>query len=467
MREDIVSIVSTDCYDYSHVEAIEESVFKAIEMLEMDPKNIGTPDWSPFTEYVKPGMTVLIKPNLVMDKNHIRENGTDCLYTHPVVVEAVIKLIIKALNGKGRIVIGDAPMQECDFENLLQTSGYNELINKYSTNDLKVEIIDFRALISKMKNGIHVSEIVNDRSGTVIDLNSESDFCDLTENQYKKLRITNYDPGILRMHHNSKTNEYSISDYILEADLIINMPKPKSHKKAGVTISLKNFVGVNTRKEYLPHHINGSLEEGGDEYAHKNRFHNLMNILLDQKNICEARRSYREAFVFLVFARICHKILSLNPKHSFEGSWYANDTISRTISDINRIVRYVDINGRMQEAIQRNVFVVADMIVAGEGEGPVSPKPKKVGIIAAGMNSVCFDEAIATIMGYDYRKIPSIVRSAKKNAKYPLVRKEHKTRIVSNNVHWNREIDDIEKAYTLSFEPSSGWKGHIELKDFL
>src|SRR5690606_2650770 len=48
--------------------------------------------------------------------------------------------------------------------------------------------------------------------------------------------------------------------------LVINLPKLKTHKKTGVTLSLKNLVGINGDKNWLPHHSLGSVGEGGDEF---------------------------------------------------------------------------------------------------------------------------------------------------------------------------------------------------------
>ena len=70
------------------------------------------------------------------------------------------------------------------------------------------------------------------------------------------------------------------------------------------------------------------------------------------------------------------------------------------------------------------IHIFADMIVSGEKEGPVNPTPKNVGLIAAGTNSVCFDEAVSTLMGFDYHKIPSIVRARKSKGVLPLVRED-------------------------------------------
>ena len=46
----------------------------------------------------------------------------------------------------------------------------------------------------------------------------------------------------------------------------------KTHEKAGLTGAMKNLVGVNGHKEYLPHHMEGSFFSGGDSYCSRNRF---------------------------------------------------------------------------------------------------------------------------------------------------------------------------------------------------
>ena len=156
-------------------------------------------------------------------------------------------------------------MQECNFEKLIEESGHAKLIEwcKEKYKGVDIGIVAFRDLKSTVKNGIHKYDIVSISTGKVIDLADESELAKMGEYQENNIRITNYDPDILRKHHNKQKHEYYISNYVLQADVIINMPKPKTHRKAGVTIALKNLVGINARKEYLPHHTNGSVEEGG------------------------------------------------------------------------------------------------------------------------------------------------------------------------------------------------------------
>ena len=66
-------------------------------------------------------------------------------------------------------------------------------------------------------------------------------------------------------HHNLSVHEYIITDYILKGDVVINVPKFKTHQKGGITVAMKNMVGINASKDCL-HHTLGARNEDGDEY---------------------------------------------------------------------------------------------------------------------------------------------------------------------------------------------------------
>ena len=66
--------------------------------------------------------------------------------------------------------------------------------------------------------------------------------------------------------HVDGRNEYLLSATVLSADLVVNLPKLKTHKKTGVSLALKNLVGINGDKNWLPHHCAGSVAQGGDEF---------------------------------------------------------------------------------------------------------------------------------------------------------------------------------------------------------
>jgi uncharacterized protein (DUF362 family) len=69
-----------------------------------------------------------------------------------------------------------------------------------------------------------------------------------------------------------------ISDYVLESDLIINVPKLKVHKMAYVTGAIKNMMGVMIQK--------GSMHpKGNREVLHK-RLHDLYFLIRDKVGFC-------------------------------------------------------------------------------------------------------------------------------------------------------------------------------------
>lgn len=457
-KHDEISSTENECY---------HAVREALRLLKLDDEHFGTADWNPLGSFVLPGQTVLIKPNLVRDKNILKDGGTACLYTQPAVAAPVIDYVCVALKGQGKIIVGDAPMQECDFEALKQESGYNKLIAFYRNKGIDIEMVDFRELTSIVENGVHKSQINKNATGRVIDLAEESEFYGTPDSELKKMRITNYDPRILAQHHTETVNEYYVSDYVLGADVVINMPKPKSHRKAGATISLKNFVGINVRKEYLPHHTVGATAEGGDEYFNKSIVHKCRSQLIDIKNELSSEKMYGWARLCRMPIRACSLLMKLGDNKYSEGSWYGNHTISRTIADLNKIVLYADKNGKMQPIPQRKIFIVADMIISGEKEGPVCPSPKDVGIIAAGANPVMFDMAISSLMGFDYKRIPAIMNAQSVHGQYKLMNTDECEPIfASNDLNLDgATLSNLRREDMLHFIPSSGWLGHIEIND--
>lgn len=440
---------------------VYDSVRLALSKLGLDRESFGTSEWNPLKDFVKEGDYVLLKPNMVMDYNQNPTGGTECLYTQPSVVAAMIDYVIIALGKTGKIVLGDAPMQECNFEKLVSDSGYDKLVKYYRDKGYNIEIVDFRGLKSKVEKRVHKAIVDENVQSIIVDLGKASEFAGQNRKLAKRMRITNYDPRILNSHHDDIKNEYCISKHILDADVIINMPKPKTHRKAGVTISLKNFVGANARKEFLPHHTSGSKAEGGDEYLKYDFLHKISSKLYDKKNIYEAEEKYGMAKVCIYAAGVINRICSHLRKDYSEGSWYGNNTISRTVTDLNKLVYYADKTGNMCDVPQRKVIIIADMIVSGEKEGPVCPTPRNVGVIAAGTNPVIFDDVITTYMGFDSKKIPTICCARGIKSIYKLVDENVKPVIVSNDDLLENDLSD-KRLLVEDYEPTNGWKGYIE-----
>ncbi len=423
----------------------------------LDAENYGGYSWNPFGAFIKPGNRVLIKPNLVMHKN-VGGGGEDCLYTNPSVVAAIVDYVVIALKGKGKIVIGDAPLQECVFDDLIDSSGYGDLVSYYKKKRINIEIVDFRNVKTYEKNGVHYLQQVTDvENGIVVELGEDSLFAEKTTEELKRLRITNYDPSILQKHHNNNKHEYKISKEVIGADVIINVPKPKTHRKAGVTAALKNLIGINANKEFLPHHTLGGKKSGGDAYKDDNMILSAANYFLDKRNITNAKGLYERSEKL---NKIYEKLRSVGVRKTgerfWEGSWYGNDTIWRTIVDLNRIMLYADKTGKMTDRVQRKVYIVGDMIVSGEKEGPLEPSPKKVGTLLFAEDPVLFDRAVTAIMGYDERMIPLLNNDEIYKGKYAFDKHES-VNVVSNYKDWNNDTRVIASKYGVGFIPCLGW----------
>jgi hypothetical protein len=272
----------------------------------------------------------------------------------------------------------------------------------------------------------------------------------------KKFRITNYDFNFMNKYHHDKAHKYCVSSCSLEADVIISLPKPKTHRLAGYTGALKNLVGINSRKECLPHHTKGSKCSGGDEYKSRSCLKMLQSEALDIKNFA-IKKSWLYLAKFADF--ISRNIESYTKKNTANtmsnGAWYGNDTIWRTVMDLNYIIKYCDKKGVIQKTEQRKVISLGDMIISGENEGPLSPTPKRVGGILFSDNPYEFDLFLTKIMGFRQTKIPmikNIIQSNKIDIK--------KTYFNSNYIEFTGKLKDIKKEFR--FKPSQGWKGIID-----
>lgn len=432
--------------------------------LGLDNENFGTVNWNPLKEIIKPGDKVVIKPNLV---RHLHLGGGEycAVVTHASLVRCLLDFVALALRGKGKVTVGDAPIQSTDFPIMLQRTGLDEVCKDISKSwEIPVSLVDFRLWSIKLNDRHQVVEsnsLQGDPSGYLaVDLGKHSALnqlgCDGS-----KYRITNYDSGELQSHHNQKKNEYLIPKTILEADVVINIPKLKTHRKVGMTASLKNLVGINGHKDWLPHHREGSIPEGGDEYKNAfilKRLHTKITSQIDQYPY--SKLNYARDFI----SRFIYKLNKFTaPDPYYEGSWYGNDTLWRTVLDLNRLLYYSDSEGRLHTTIQRKCLTIVDGIIAGEGEGPMEPDAKPCGIIVGGQNPVAVDAVLSTIIGFDFQKMPLILNGFKQNV-YPLTDFDHDDINVSSNNHYWDELIVGKGKKSLKFKPASGWLGNIELK---
>jgi uncharacterized protein (DUF362 family) len=432
-------------------------------LMKLDYEHCETPVWNPLGHLIQSGDTVLIKPNLVRDY-HGAGGDVFSVITHGSIIRAVMDYVWIALGGQGTIVVGDAPVQGANFEAIIQRNGLDKIMEFYNAQGIKVVLQDFRQSFTELTHDRMVAsrrQLAGDGSGyAVIGFDQRSWLAPL-KSSHKRFRVTQYDALEMRKHHNELTHEYLVSKSVLQADVVINLPKMKTHRKVGITAAMKNLVGINGSKDWLPHHRFGSVVEGGDEFLNRNPIKSLRSKFLDfenhTQNISLRRLSHYAVRVLGRIAKPLQQDLFL------EGSWYGNDTAWRMVLDLNRVLLFASKAGVLLDKPQRRVFHLIDGIIAGEGEGPLEPTARPVGILVAGYNSIAVDAVVARLMGFDYRKIPMIL-NAFSDPEFILAGFEPEDiRVISNLSQWNALNLTAMGTNSLNFEPASGWKGFIEL----
>src|SRR5581483_6122141 len=155
------------------------AVRQALRMLYLDEGSFGTQDWNPLKGVVLPGDVVFIKPNMISDRHQV---GGDwrCMLTHGSVIRAVVDYVYIALQGSGKIIIGDAPQTDADFEAIATLTGLRRIQQLYrDERQFDIEILDLRGEYWIERDGIYVEKrkLSGDPAGKVeVDLSGDSLF---------------------------------------------------------------------------------------------------------------------------------------------------------------------------------------------------------------------------------------------------------------------------------------------------
>ncbi len=440
----------------------------ALQALGLDAAHLDTPDWSPLRDLVQEGGTVVLKPNFIRHFNSVDDpQGTvESVITHGSALRALTDYAMLAVGPSGSVKIAEAPQQDCDFDEIRRIVGLDELVRFYrDTAGRTLEVIDLRREHVIYEGGVIVErrELPGDPLGyRVVDLGRRS-FFEGSGLEPDRFRGADYDPGPTSEHHRGGKNEYLLSETVLSADLIVNLPKIKTHKKTGVTLALKNMVGINGDKNWLPHHSLGPVAKGGDEFPD--------DTLVDRLRIWgfERARPLLARGRFLPLFRLFRRAENAVRGESFirAGNWHGNRTTWRMCCDLNRCVYYSDGHGLHldAEAPVRTVLTVADGIVAGEGEGPLAPVDRPLGVVLASTDPVALDLVAVRLMGFDEQRIPKVWESVlDAGPRITAVRRIEDVLVLEVEDDPSRPEQRSLDALTADepFHPHPGWSGHLE-----
>jgi hypothetical protein len=383
------------------------------------------------------------------------------------VLRAVLDYAAKALEGRGRILVADCPVQGARWDEVVRLVGLEEVLADARRRfpGLELAARDFRLTRATAVGGVLLTQRTKERDDAYVELELGAD--SLLEPLMRgafAFGVSQYPRERMRRSHAPGRNRYLVPRELLEADLFVNLPKLKSHQKAGLTCALKNLVGVNGHKDYLPHFRYGSPSRGGDEYPDGGPLWQAYWDLAHRGwEGGAARRLWQAGAVACAHAL---RRLSGVPRERFlqgGGSFHRNDTLWRTILDVNRAFLHWDrASGALVEASPRRYLAVVDGLVGGDRESPLSPAPVPAGLVLAGRNPLAVDTVAAALMRLDWRKIPLLAHGWDAY-RWPLAAFAPE-QIAVRGLPGVERLDDVVRCGgLLPFQPSCGWRSHVEL----
>lgn len=451
MNPALVSIVQTE-KNYKNPEAILAAIRGLIQNLSLS------------ADFIQPGDKIVIKPNWVKehDERHSGPNHWEHIVSHPVLIEAVATWAAEQLGNKGSITICDAPQTDSSFAKMREYCQLDAMLQHLQRKfpNVVIKILDLRPEEWLAKDGITVSKtkLVGDPLGSVkVELGENSEF-------YKfhgegKLFGASVDMEETNTHHSGHKQEYLLCRTPMDADVLICLPKLKTHKKVGLTCALKNLVGINANKNWLPHHTEGTPDQGGDQFPK-----NTAKAKLEHSWMGCAKRWMKKmpilARFFVPIKGVARVFFGDTQKTVRSGNWYGNDTCWRMVLDLNKCLFYFDSKGERRQKPLRYLAIV-DGIIGGDGNGPMSADPIASGVLIAGINPLSVDCAASRVMGFDWRKIRMLCQAfaIKKLKLADFQGSEICYR--STGESQDRSLDSF--VPFVCFRPHFGWIGAIEL----
>jgi uncharacterized protein (DUF362 family) len=450
-------------YKHEHLSTRPNEVYRAVrscfELAGLDRENFGSASWNPLGRYIRPGNKVFVLCNFV--KHDDQQHGPtrfSAKCTHGSVLRAVLDYALLALQGQGTLAFGNAPIQSCDWPRVLAETGASrveEFYRSVSPGSLPVQATDLRGHVVRNSMLSGFKEPLHSEKGAYVpvDLANESLLDAFYANGASPhLRVLDYDPRRTAECHARGKHVYLLHRQILESDVVLSIPKLKTHEKVGVTAGIKGCVGAVAHKDCLAHHRRGTPKRRGDEYPDRLSFLEPLSALHDLANLQQP--GWRKGLAH------CIDVLSRKVVRRFSralgGSWPGNDTCWRMALDLARIITFADPNGRLHPNPQRQHILLTDGIIAGEGNGPLSPSPVMFGYLALADNIAAGDYVNCLAMGFDPMNIP-LIRAALSTGDRALV--------TGAPPQWDLRLNgrrvspaDLSRVFTRRFAPPREWR---------
>lgn len=440
--------------DYADAAGVRTQVYQALSRLDLAH------------DFIRPGDRVVLKPNWVKehDERHPGPDQWEHVVTHPAVIEAVARWAAERLQGRGSIILCDAPQTDSSFARIREYCRLDSLTTRCRADfpGVTVELLDLRPEEWHAVDGVTVSKTVlpgDPLGSTRVALDNASEFVGFAG--CGRLYGASFDLDETNRHHAGTRHEYLLCRTPMDADVFINIPKLKTHKKVGLTCALKNLVGINANKNWLPHHTEGTPSQGGDQFPADNA-----KARLEHSWMGTAKRLLKDnpllSRLFVPLKKAGRMVFGDTQKVVRSGNWHGNDTCWRMVLDLNKCLFLHDGSGQARTRPLRYLAVV-DGIIGGEGNGPMAPDPRPCGVIVAGTHPLAVDCASARLMGFDWQRIRLLAGGFRMRAPGFVDFEPGTIRLTSNRAEWNGGLSAIRG--TFAFRPHFGWAGAIEAVD--
>jgi len=298
----------------------------------------GPPD-NPLRDLVSPGDSVTIKPNLESD---------DC--TQAATVRPVIDMCLAA--GAAVINVGDS--SGCgNTQPRLDSMGYTSMINTLrSRGHTQVRSVTFTpgAGWSWVNLG---SACAYSGSGY-----TKADLANGASPRFNHTDSHGVNPGGQAVGWNT------ISDYLIDVDVVINMPKLKVHDFLVGTFAIKNWVGA------ALHSTTTDVSDCTDNIS-----------------------------------RVCHWGATASNRYDYG---FGNDFMWREMANLHRATIYWK-NGAMQPAPQRKYLVVCDALEGVDYQQHGTKVP--IGVAMASVDPIAINAVAERLMQWDFRYDPLVANA--------------------------------------------------------
>ncbi len=403
----------------------------------------------------------VVKPNWVQEGHERAPDVWEPVISHPSVVMCVVEELARRMGWRGTICICDAPHTYANFDAIVSRGDLRnrlvELQNQWPS--MNFELLDLRREVWARNDGVVVerrSNTEDPRGYYRFDLAEDSLFFGHAgEGRYYG---ADYDRNPVNRHHRGVLHEYLLAGTPIQCHLFVNIPKLKTHKKTGITCSLKNLVGINGDKNWLPHHTEGCPRNSGDEFPDSKLAHRIERSLKKVGHRVARSLPVAGPWAYRQMRNAGRRVFGGSDAVVRNGNWYGNDTCWRMVLDLNRVLLYGGPDGSgLRANATKPCLIIVDGIIGGEGDGPLCPEPVRSGVLLLGSDPALVDAVGAKVMGFNPQDLP-LVRHAFDEHRWPIT-----TDSLDEITVWDErcgesvKIAEIPPAVEGGFRPHFAW----------